>query len=76
MYIVDGIAYACELVPGIAVKSVRAVGNHCMVVTFSTGETRLFDVTELLALPAFAPLEDEAVFADAVIDRGINAQLA
>ena len=71
MYVVDGIAYAGELVPGISVQGLRPVGNHCMLVTFSTGETRLFDATGLLGFPAFEPLADEAVFSGARVDHGI-----
>ena len=71
MYVIDGVAYAGELVPGISVQGLRPTGNLCMLVTFSTGETRLFDATELLGFPAFGPLADESIFSGAVIDHGI-----
>ena len=71
MFVSDGIVHASEMTPGMLVRSVRPVGNLCMLVGFSTGETRLFDASPLLEYPAFEPLEDEAVFADARVDHGI-----
>ena len=41
-----------------------------MLVTFSTGKTRLFDATALLKGPAFGILRDEAVFSEpSVVDE-------
>ncbi len=60
MYIKDGICYAGELVPEIEVASIKILDDGMMLVDFSTGETRLFDVTTLLDKgPAFAPLASE-----------------
>lgn len=64
MYVVDGIAYAGEPVAGIEVASARYVGNSILLVIFSTGEVHLFDVTCLLHMPVFKPLEDETVVQD------------
>ena len=59
MYIKDGICYAGELVPSIEVKSIKLLDSGMMLVTFSTDETRLFDVTSLINKgPAFAPLAE------------------
>lgn len=71
MYVVDGIAYAGEPVEGIGVASARYVGNSILLVTFSTGEVRLFDVTCLLHMPVFKPLEDEAVVQDFKVEFGV-----
>ncbi len=71
MYVVDGIAYAGEPVEGIEVASARYVGNSIILVTFSTGEVRLFDVTRLLHMPVFKPLEDEAVVQDFKVEFGV-----
>ena len=61
MYIKDGICYAGELIPQIEVNSIQILDDGMMLVTFSTGETRLFDVTTLLDKgSAFAPLAVEA----------------
>lgn len=70
MYVVDGIAYAGELVEGIEVVSAFYAGNSILLVTFSTGEVRLFDATCLLGMPVFKPLEDEAVVQDFRIECG------
>lgn len=51
MYIIDGIAYAGEPVEGIEVSHARYVGERILLVTFSTGETRLFDASCLLSMP-------------------------
>lgn len=71
MYIIDGIAHAGEPKKGIEVIEARSVGNLCMLVTFSSGETRLFDATQLLDREAFKPLEDESVFSNCRIERGV-----
>ena len=60
MYIKDGICYAGELVPDIEVSSIKIFDDGMLLVEFSTGETRLFDVTSLLDKgSAFAPLNKE-----------------
>ena len=60
MYIKDGICYAGECVPEIEVSSIKLLEDGMMLVTFNTGETRLFDVTSLLDKgSAFAPLAEE-----------------
>ena len=42
-----------------------------MLVTFASGERRLYDATQLLEYPAFQPLKDEAVFKLANVDHGV-----
>ena len=60
MYIKDGVCYAGELVPDIEVSSIKILDDGMLLVDFSTGETRLFDVTSLLDKgSAFAPLSKE-----------------
>lgn len=70
MYERNGIVYAGACFDGIRATAVRGVGNACLVVTFETGEERLLDTTELLAMPAFAPLADNSVAEAASVDRG------
>ena len=50
MYIVDDICYAGELTHGIKITKVRPLQGKMMLITFSTGETRLLDATLLLRL--------------------------
>ncbi len=71
MYIKDGIAYAGSPSTGIKVVSAKVVNELSMLVTFSTGETRLFDASELLTRPAFRDLAREAVFESYRLDHGV-----
>lgn len=47
MYIKDDICYAGEMQDGIKVVEARPLRGGMMLVTFSTGEKSLFDVTLL-----------------------------
>lgn len=71
MYIVNGIAYAGEPVNDMKVTAVKTLDDMMMLVTFSTGETRLYDATQLLEFPAFEPLKDEEVFRSAFVEFGV-----
>lgn len=70
MYIVNGICYAGEAVDNIEVNSVKPLEDMMMLITFSSGETRLFDATTLKG-SAFEELKDEAVFKNVSIDHGV-----
>ena len=71
MFIVNGIAYANERKENIEVSSVKPLDDMMMIVTFSSGEKRLFDASSLLKYPAFAPLKDETVFKNARVEYGV-----
>lgn len=71
MYVIDGIAYAGLPTQDISVTRVKPLSDLCMLVTFSTGETRLFDATALLKGPAFGLLCDEAVFSNPIVADGV-----
>ena len=72
MFEVNGILYADEPTRELEVRSARVPDDHIMLVTFSTGETRLCDFTKMYDdVPAFAPLRDEKAFEDFRIDHGI-----
>ena len=70
VYIVDDVCYAGELVEGIKVTKVELLRGRMMLVTFSTGEKRLFDTTELNG-SAFEVLNNEEVFNNPEIFRGV-----
>ena len=70
MYIVDDICYAGELSDNIKVTEAKPLRGGMMLVTFSTGEKRLFDTTKLTGT-AFAPLADEEIFNHPVIFHGV-----
>lgn len=71
MFVIDGVAYAGEPAEDLKVASVSVVNDWCMVVTFSTGEQRLFDATELFGIPVFGALKDLSVFNRYEIDHGV-----
>ena len=62
MFEVDGIVYGSESVKDMKVTHVKDVGDYILLATFSTGETRLVDCTELFALPAFARIASKDAF--------------
>ena len=70
MYIVDNICYAGKLEDGIKIVEAKPLRGRMMLVTFSTGEKRLFDTT-LLEGKAFIPLADEKIFNSPVLFHGI-----
>ena len=71
MYVVNGIAYAGTEVQDMRVSAVKPLDDLMMLVTFASGERRLYDATQLLEYPAFQPLKDESVFKAASIDHGV-----
>ncbi len=71
MFVKDGVVYGESKTTELKVESIDPLDDLCMLVTFSTGETRLFDATTLLDLPAFTPLKDKAIFNSAEINHGI-----
>lgn len=71
MYTVNGIVYDSNSSKEIKIKSVKALANMMMLLTFTSGEKRLFDATILLSLPAFKPLENVDIFNSATIEHGV-----
>ncbi|GBR77622.1 hypothetical protein RDn1_281 [Candidatus Termititenax dinenymphae] len=65
MYEVDGIVYAGE--PGkpvelISVTSAKPLKDYKLLLCFSTGEKKQYDVKPLLKYPAFKPLKNKTIF--------------
>lgn len=72
MFVRNGIVYGDSGFKELEVRDARVTDDHIMVVTFSNGETRLCDFTEMFDdVPAFAPLRDETVFENFQIDDGV-----
>ena len=69
MYIVNDICYAGEMRDGIKVTEAKPLRGGMMLVTFSTGEKRLFDAS-LLQGSAFAPLAEDKIFCHPVLFHG------
>ncbi len=70
MYVSDGIVYGGEPREAIKVLNIKILPDFVMLVTFSNGETRLFDAN-VLSGEVFEPLKREDVFQKAVVDHGV-----
>ena len=71
MYIVDGIAYAGHPQEALKIVHIRILDDLYMMVTFASGEKRLFDVSPLMSYPVYAPLTDPAIFLTAAVQHGM-----
>jgi len=71
MYIVNDIAYAGKREAEISVQEVKPLDDMMMIVTFTSGEKRLYDATQLLIYPAFQRLKDEAIFKNPKVEYGV-----
>lgn len=70
MFVVNGIVYASEISDNIQIVDVKPLEDMMMILTFSTGEQRLFDAT-VLSGSAFEPLSNPEVFNNYTIVDGI-----
>lgn len=68
MYEVNGILYAGKPAKMIKVISAKTLPDFHLLLTFSTGEKKTYDMRPLLNLPVFQPLKDIQVFTDLQID--------
>jgi len=71
MFIANGIAYAGQRTTETTVLSVKPLDDMIMIVTFNSGEKRLYDATQLLKFPAFQPLKNEEIFKNAKVEYGV-----
>ncbi len=71
MYIIDGIAYASHKMQETFVTAVKPLDDMMMIVTFGSGEKRLYDASQLLNFPAFQSLKDETIFMNAKVEYGV-----
>lgn len=69
MYLYNGIVYAGEPAGEIKIKEAKPLPYGMLLLTFSTGEKRLFDTTTLQGT-AFLPLADEKIFNDIQVNHG------
>lgn len=56
--------------PLIVVREVKANDNFTMLLTFTTGERKMFDARPLLAEKLYAPLKSKALFEKAYVSCG------
>ena len=71
MYIMDGIVYAGEPTESLEITKVKPLDDMIMLITFSNGETKLFDAT-ILTGPVYEPLKDDKIFKNPVIEYGVS----
>lgn len=70
MYIIDDICYAGEVTSDIRIKEAVVLRGGMLLLTFSTGEQRIFD-TMCLTGSAFNSLKDEKILSDFKIFHGV-----
>lgn len=70
MYLMNGIVYANEPTKDIKIKEVKPLSYGMLLLTFTSGEKRLFDTT-ILQGSAFMPLSEEKVFRDISVSHGV-----
>ncbi len=70
MFIMNGIVYASECPDELQIVDVKPLEDMMMILTFSTGEQRLFDAT-ILSGSAFEPLSNPEIFNACKIVHGI-----
>jgi hypothetical protein len=70
MYIQDGIVYAGDYKPVLKVVSVRPMETYLLCITFSTGETKIFDCKPLLQTGVFRVLSELSVFNAVYLEHG------
>ena len=69
MFEINGIVYANEFKKSLKLTDARVTDRLMMLLTFSTGEKRVFDATVLTG-SAFEALKDESVFKNFKIVHG------
>jgi len=70
MYEVNGICYAGKCEQGIKIADAKVLRGGMLLVTFNTGEKRLFDAASLKG-KAFEPLKNEAVLKNFALFHGV-----
>ena len=70
LYVVNEICYAGSDEKEIKITTVKPLVGRMLLVTFSTGESRLFDTT-MLKGSAFDVLDNEEIFNNPVLFHGI-----
>lgn len=68
MYEVDDILYAGKPVAMVSVLAVQPLEDYKLLLTFNTGEKRIFDMKPLLDYPVYQPLKNQELFRTALVD--------
>ncbi len=70
MFVYNGIVYASEKSDDMQIISAKPLDDMMMILTFSTGEKRLFDAT-ILKGSVFRPLADPSIFKNCSVVHGV-----
>lgn len=70
MFVLNGIVHASEKQENIEILSAKPLDDMMMILTFSTGEQRLFDAT-ILKGAAFQPLTNDTIFKNCKVVNGV-----
>ena len=67
----NGFVYGGTPVDMREIVKAKPLDNMMMILTFNSGEQRLYDASQLLQYPIFKPLEDKDVFLHPVLEHGV-----
>lgn len=70
MYELDGFVYGGTPTKSIKIVDAKPLDDMIMILTFSSGEKRLFDAT-ILNGPVFEPLKEKKIFENYVLEFGV-----
>ena len=62
MYFSNGFVYGDTPAELMKITKVKPMDNMMLLLTFNSGEQRLYDASQLLEYPVFQPLNDKEVF--------------
>lgn len=71
MYFSNGFVYGGTPSEMMKIIKVKPLDNMMLLLTFNSGEQRLYDASQLLEYPIFKPLEDKEVFSHPELDHGV-----
>ncbi len=70
MYVSEGVVYGGDPKKPLKIKAIKILPDRIMLLTFSSGEVRLFDA-DVLDGEVYRPLKDDRIFERAVLNHGI-----
>ena len=71
MFVKDGIAYANSNETEIKIINVKIIGELSLLVTFVSGEEKIFDMSYLVKYPIYKNLENYDIFKTIKIENGV-----